>query len=90
MRPPGVPARLVLLSRPGCHLCDDARQVVERVAGERGIGWTEVDVTKAGDTELLDAYGDRLPVLLLDGAEHAYWRVEPERLRAALDGRRVW
>lgn len=90
MRPPGVPARLVLLSRPGCHLCDDARQVVERVAGERGIGWTEVDVTTAGDTELLDAYGDRLPVLLLDGAEHAYWRVEPERLRAALDGRRVW
>jgi hypothetical protein len=65
--------RLVLLSRTGCHLCDDARTVVAAVADELGVGWDERDVD--GDAALADEYGDRVPVVLLDGAEHSYWRV---------------
>lgn len=70
--------RLTLITRPGCHLCDDAREAIARVAETTGEKWTEVDVT--GDLELEREYGDRLPVILLDGREHGYWRVEEERL----------
>jgi glutaredoxin len=83
----GAP-RLRLLGRPGCHLCDDARTIVAAVAAEAGVAWDEVDVDSDGD--LADEYGDRVPVVLLDGQEHAYWRVDAERLRAALGGRRIW
>ena len=81
-------ARLVLLSREGCHLCDDARAVLSAVAGDLGERWEERDVD--ADPALADEYGDRVPVLLLDGAEHAYWRVDETRLRAALAGQRRW
>jgi glutaredoxin len=80
--------RLVLLSRTGCHLCDDARAVLAAVADELGVGWDERDVD--ADAALADEYGDRVPVLLLDGAEHSYWRVDEGRLRAALAGQRRW
>jgi glutaredoxin len=82
------PARVRLLGRAGCHLCDDARAVVSEVSAEAGVAWDEVDVDSDGD--LADEYGDRVPVVLLDGREHAYWRVDADRLRAALAGRRVW
>lgn len=81
-------ARLVLLSRTGCHLCDDARAVLAPVADELGVSWEERDVD--GDPALADEYGDRVPVVLLDGAEHSYWRVDESRLRAALAGQRRW
>jgi glutaredoxin len=80
--------RLTLLSRTGCHLCDDARTIVADVASEEGLAWDEVDVDT--DVTLSDEYGDRVPVVLLDGREHSYWRVDPERLRAALAGERRW
>jgi glutaredoxin len=80
--------RLVLLSRTGCHLCDDARAVLAPVADELGVGWVERDVD--ADQALADEYGDRVPVVLLDGAEHSYWRVDESRLRAALAGQRRW
>lgn len=80
--------RLVLLSRTGCHLCDDARAVLAAVADDLGVGWDERDVD--ADACLADEYGDRVPVLLLDGAEHSYWRVDEGRLRAALAGQRRW
>ena len=82
------PHRVTLLTRHGCHLCDDARLVVERVAAEEGAGWDERDVD--ADPELVAAYGDRVPVVLVDGTEHGYWRVEEKRLRRALRGRRGW
>ena len=78
----------MLLSRQGCHLCEDARGVVAAAAAETGTSWVERDVDSS--EALADEYGDRVPVLLLDGKEHAYWRVDPERLRAALAGRRTW
>jgi glutaredoxin len=70
--------RLVLYTREGCHLCDDARSVLERVRTATGESYTEVDI--ATDPELTAEYGDRIPVLMLDGREHGYWRVEEARL----------
>jgi glutaredoxin len=70
--------RLTLLTRPGCHLCDQASEVLDRVAAKSGVAWTEVDIS--GDPELEDEYGLRIPVVLLDGKEHGYWRVDEERL----------
>ncbi|MFG2110272.1 glutaredoxin family protein [Micromonospora sp. AP08] len=71
-------ARLTLITRPGCHLCEDAKAALDRVVAVTGDRWIEKDVT--GDLELEREYGDRLPVVLLDGREHGYWRVEEERL----------
>lgn len=71
-------ARLTLITRPGCHLCDVAKEAIERVAVAAGERWVEVDVT--ADVELEREYGERVPVTLLDGKEHGYWRVEEQRL----------
>jgi hypothetical protein len=73
---------VTLLGKPGCHLCDDARAVVAAVCAELGVGWEEVDIT--GSPELWAAHHDRIPVTLVDGIEHDYWRVQADRLRAAL------
>jgi len=73
-----MPDRLALVTRPGCHLCDVAREAMDRITVATGEGWTELDVST--DTELEREYGDRLPVVLLDGVEHGYWRVEEARL----------
>ncbi len=75
-------ARVLLLSRPGCHLCDDARAVIARVCGELGVGWEERDITASEDD--LRRYGDQIPVTFVDGVQHDFWRVEERRLRAAL------
>jgi hypothetical protein len=78
----GTPPRVTLLGRPGCHLCDEARAVVERVTSELGVGWSEVDVS--GDPQLLARWHDEIPVTLVDGEVHDFWRVDPDRLRRAL------
>ena len=75
-------ARVRLLSKPGCHLCDDARLVVASVCAELGETYDEVDVTQ--ESELLTRYGEQIPVTLVDGAQHDYWRVDAARLRQAL------
>jgi Glutaredoxin-like domain (DUF836) len=74
--------QITLLSRPGCHLCEDARSVIARVAGELGVGWDERDIT-ASATDMAQ-YSDMIPVTLIDGIQHDFWRVSEERLRAAL------
>ena len=70
--------RLTLYTRPGCHLCDDAKSVLD------GIGEPYQEVSIEGDDDLEEEYGFRIPVLLLDGKEHGYWRVEEARLRKDL------
>jgi glutaredoxin len=70
--------RIRLLTRPGCHLCEVAAETLERI----GEPWVEGDIE--ADPELDAEYGDRIPVVLLDGREHGYWRVEEERLRRDL------
>jgi glutaredoxin len=74
--------RITLLSKPGCHLCDDARAVVERVASDVGVGWEEVDITS--DPDLQAKWWEQIPVTLVDGVQHDYWRVDEQRLRSAL------
>jgi glutaredoxin len=71
-------ARLTLITRVDCHLCDEAKLAMDRVARQAGVDWNEVDVDS--DPALLDEYWDRVPVILLDGKEHGYWRVEEDRL----------
>ncbi|MDQ3404374.1 MAG: glutaredoxin family protein [Actinomycetota bacterium] len=70
------------MTRQGCHACEIAEADVDRICGELGVTWSTEDVD--GDPELRAEYGDRVPVILVDGAEHGYWKVEEERLRAAL------
>ncbi len=74
--------RVILLGRPGCHLCDDAREVIERVCGELGVSWEERSV--AGDDRLEREYGEQIPVTFVDGRQHDFWCVDESRLRAAL------
>jgi len=73
---------ITLLSRPGCHLCDDARAVIASVAADLGVPWQERDITSSESD--LRAYGDMIPVTLIDGVQHDFWRVSEQRLRAAL------
>lgn len=75
-------ARVVLFGRPGCHLCDDARVVVERVTTELGERYEERDITL--DPNDLQAYVESIPVVLVDGVQVDFWRVSEDRLRAAL------
>ncbi|HVQ88178.1 MAG TPA: glutaredoxin family protein [Actinomycetes bacterium] len=74
--------RITLLGKPGCHLCDDARVIIERVAAELDVGWEEVDILT--DPRLQELWWDQIPVTLIDGVQHDYWRVDEQRLRTAL------
>lgn len=75
-------ARVSVVSREGCHLCDVALETVRRVAAETGADVEVVDIDE--HPELLARYADEIPVTFVDGAQHDYWRVDEERLRAAL------
>ena len=73
---------VTLIAKPGCHLCDVARDVIVRICGETGASWEEKDINK--DEELYRKYWEQIPVVLVDGAQHDFWRVDPDRLRKAL------
>jgi glutaredoxin len=73
---------VTLVTRAGCHLCGDAESTLRALAGELRFGYREVDVDSS--TVLRDEFSDRVPVILIDGKEHGYWRVEEARLRKAL------
>ncbi len=74
--------RLRLLTRSGCHLCEVAAETLERIAGDAGLRTEAVDVD--ADPELQAEFGDRVPVVLLDGREHSYFTVDVPRLRRDL------
>jgi len=76
--------RVILVGKPGCHLCDDARVVVAAVCADMGVSWGEVSLLD--DPDLADRYAEQIPVVLVDGAVHDFWRVDSERLRKALGG----
>ena len=75
-------ARVTLYSRPGCHLCDDARAVIEAVCAELGESYEELSIDD--DPELADRFAEEIPVTFVDGRQHDFWRVNPDRLRKAL------
>jgi glutaredoxin len=77
-------SHITVYTREQCHLCEVAVQEVESIAAESGSTWSTVDVDADPDDRA--EYGDRVPVILVDGIEHGYYRVEPERLRRALSG----
>ena len=77
-----IPPRITLISKPGCHLCDPAREVIERVARDLGVQWVERSILD--DAELAAAYSEQIPVTLVDGIQHDFWRVDESRLRQAL------
>jgi glutaredoxin len=74
--------RVLVLTRPGCHLCEEAISVIESVVAETGDSYEERNVDR--DPELLRRYSEQVPVIFVDGRQHDFWRVDPARLRAAL------
>ena len=74
--------RVVVLTRQGCHLCDEAIAQVAAVCAETGEAFAVLDVDN--DPELQRRYTDQVPVTFVDGAQHDFWRVDPARLKAAL------
>lgn len=76
--------RVELLTRSQCHLCDEARAVVARVAAEYGCPWSERSVEE--EPELLARFSEEIPVLFIDGVQRDFWTVDEARLRRLLAG----
>lgn len=73
---------VTLIGKPGCHLCDEARAVVVSVCAEVGASWEERSILD--DEGLAEQHWERIPVVLVDGREVAFWHVTAAQLRAAL------
>jgi hypothetical protein len=78
------PSSIVLVTRSGCTMCAEAEPVVARAAADAGLVLEVRDV----DADPADAarWSDKVPVVLLDGVEHAYWGIDERVLRRALRG----
>lgn len=90
---------LTLIGKAGCHLCDEARVTINAVVGDfraqntgvaRHVQVNLVEHDILVDEELADKYREEIPVLLINGKVHNYWRIDPERLRGALDELANW
>ncbi len=75
-------ARVVLIGREGCHLCDEARTVVAELCAELGEAWEERDVDA---DPALSRYSELVPVVVVDDVQQGFWRIDPARLRRALE-----
>lgn len=80
---------LTLIGKPGCHLCDDARAAIQDVVTSAAIAGTGVEVSIEErnileDAELHAKHVEEIPVVLVDGKMHTYWRVDADRLTAAI------
>ncbi len=74
--------RVTLYSRPGCHLCELAEEIIAALCSELGESYVTVMIDD--DPHLRSRFGDEVPVTFVDGRQHDFWRVDPVRLRAAL------
>ena len=77
---------LTLIGKPDCHLCEDARSVVAAVLADfdpAAISLTELSILD--EPALMEQYVEEIPVLLIDGRVHNFWRIDPARLRSALE-----
>ena len=74
--------QVTLITRAGCHLCEVAETRLAELAAELGFGLRLLDVD--ADRARANEYSERVPVILIDGAEHGYWRLEEDRFRRAL------
>ncbi len=82
----GADPRVTVLTRQGCHLCDQVLEVVRQVCADLAVGLGEVDIDVPGNEELREEYTDQVPVTFVDGRRFDFWRIDEERLRAALTG----
>ncbi|MGM9471636.1 glutaredoxin family protein [Pseudarthrobacter sp. YS3] len=73
---------IVLITKADCHLCADARDAVERVTASLGLGWTEQSVDQL--PELRERYAEEIPVLLVDGIQRDFWKIDEIRLARVL------
>ncbi|MEZ0068788.1 glutaredoxin [Streptacidiphilus sp. MAP12-20] len=73
---------VTLIGKPDCHLCEDARAVLGQLQEELGFELEELNINE--DKELFRQYWEQIPVTLIDGAQHDFWKVDPTRLRKAL------
>ena len=80
---------VVLITKADCHLCTEARAAVERVTDSLGIGWTERSIEQ--DPALRERFAEEIPVVLVDGIQRDFWKIDEVRLtrtlRRALDER---
>lgn len=79
---------VTIIGKPGCHLCDDARDAVDRVIAGLGASASVTVDEKSilDDAQLNEQYWEQIPVILVDGEQHTFWRVDETRLSAALTG----
>lgn len=80
------PARVRLVGKPGCHLCEQARTVVAQECRRAGVVWEEVSILD--DADLHERYWDLIPVVEVDGERFEALRVDAARLRVRLGARR--
>lgn len=74
---------LTLISKPGCHLCDEAELAVQSVLDDfSAVSFEKANILE--NSELFEKYSEQIPVLLINGTVHNYWRIDTERLREAL------
>jgi thiol-disulfide isomerase/thioredoxin len=76
---------LTIYSRPGCHLCDEMKDVVRRVAQSVPLSLEEIDIST--DPSLEARYGLDIPVLMVEGKKAAKYRIGEDDLRRILAGR---
>ena len=80
---------LTLIGKPGCHLCEDAESAVDRVlasflAANPSVAVSITQQNILDDAELASRYSEEIPVLLINGKVHNYWRIDEERFIGAL------
>lgn len=74
--------RVLIYSKPGCTLCDKAEVIISEICHELGEGYEVIDISV--DPKLMKEYGEQIPVVFVDGKQHDFWTVNPDRLRKAL------
>jgi hypothetical protein len=82
MSKPAPLPEVVLVTKADCHLCAEARAAVGRVTAALGIGWTEQSVDQ--DAALRERFAEEIPVVLVDGIQRDFWKIDEVRLARTL------
>jgi glutaredoxin len=77
---------ITIYGRTGCHLCEDALQLLQSMKDELNFDIEEILID--GNEELEKLYSEKIPVTHIDGVHHDFWRVDPERFKSSLEKHR--